>query len=143
MFTGDSIIGGKSTFFEDYVEYFGTLLKTKKLVHDLNVQKFFVAHSNSLYPKDIVLDAKAKVQSYIDRRTRKDKQLENIADHLAQKMGAFTTEDFYKAQMNQKVKKNPKKGQTFNSKLDDYFMKMLDRQILKLVSDGKYKVTNV
>lgn len=76
MFTGDSIIGGKSTYFEDYVQYFNSLLKTRKIVQDLNFQKFFVAHSNTLYTKDIVFDATAKVQEYISRRERKDKALE-------------------------------------------------------------------
>jgi hypothetical protein len=32
-----------------------------------------------LYPKDIILDAKKKVDAYVDRRIKKDKNIENVA----------------------------------------------------------------
>ena len=95
IFTGDSIIGGKSTFFTNYVDYFNSLIKTQKLINDLKIQKLFVAHSLSLYPKDIVFSAPVKVKQYIDRRMKKDKKLEEISEHLGKKMGAFTIKDIY------------------------------------------------
>ena len=56
-------------------------------------------------------------------------------------MGAFTIESIYKAQMELKVQKNPKKGAKMVSKLDSYFIKMLERQVQKLVNDGKLKAS--
>ena len=38
IFSGDSIIGGKSTYFEDYPKYYNSLLKTQKIIKDYNVK---------------------------------------------------------------------------------------------------------
>ena len=58
IFTGDHIIGAKSTFFMDYPAYFESLLKTKDVIEKFKVKTLYGAHSVSLYPKDVALDAK-------------------------------------------------------------------------------------
>ena len=95
IFTGDSIIGGISSNFRNYVDYLNSLIKTQKLVTDLSVDKLFVGHSNSFYTKDIAFDAPKKVKAYVDRRIRKDKELEMLADYLTKEIGAFTVKDVY------------------------------------------------
>ena len=117
------------------------MLKTQKLIDDLKIKKMFVAHSVSLFPKDIVFDAKQKAKAYVDRRNRKDKQLEQITGTLAKQEGAFTIESVYKVQMELKVQNNPKKGDKIVPKLDNYFIKMLERQVQKLVYEGKLKAS--
>ena len=82
IFTGDHIIGGDSTFFEDYPAYFASLQKTKKLVEEDQIETLYPAHSVSLYKRDICLPAQEKVDDYIKRREKKDRKLEKIANSL-------------------------------------------------------------
>ena len=50
----------------------------------------------------------------------------------------------YQAQMKLKAKQNPKKmDNKIEHKLDDYFKKMLEKQIQKLVTDGKFSISKV
>lgn len=48
------------------------------------MKKLYGAHSVSLYPKDVALDAKQKVNAYIKRRTKKDDKIEMLAIKLSQ-----------------------------------------------------------
>ena len=52
------------------------------MVLNLKISKFFVAHSISLYPKDVALEALPKIREYIDRRNNKDREIERIAEIL-------------------------------------------------------------
>jgi glyoxylase-like metal-dependent hydrolase (beta-lactamase superfamily II) len=91
LFTGDHIIGASSTFFMDYPQYFKSLVKTKNIIYEKNIEKLYGAHTVSLYHKDVAIDAKKKVDEYIDRRSKKDRELEKLADHLS-KQGTFSIE---------------------------------------------------
>ena len=98
IFTGDHIIGAPSTFFMDYPAYWASLLKTKKLIYEHDIEYLFGAHTVSLYPKDIAMPAKQKVDEYIERRSKKDQQLEALADHMSKKVGPFTVMQLYRKQ---------------------------------------------
>jgi len=91
LFTGDHIIGASSTFFMDYPNYFKSLVKTKEIIYEKNIEKLYGAHTVSLYLSDVAIDARKKVDEYIDRRSKKDRELERLADHLS-KAGPFTIE---------------------------------------------------
>ena len=45
----------------DYPEYFKSLKKTQKIIYENDIEKLYGAHTVSLYPKDVCLDAKKKV----------------------------------------------------------------------------------
>ena len=57
IFSGDHIVGATSTYFTDYPEYYDSLVKTQKLIEDQDIDQMFVAHSMSLYKKDVSLNA--------------------------------------------------------------------------------------
>ena len=120
IFTGDHIIGAKSTFFMDYPAYFKSLLKTKDIIEKFQVKTLYGAHSVSLYPKDVGLDASQKVNAYIKRRTKKDDKIEKLALKLSQN-GPFDISEFYDAQNEEKMKKSKNKIKSFNKDYDDYF----------------------
>lgn len=137
MFTGDHIIGGDSTYFEDYPAYFESLLKTKKLVENDDVEALYPAHSVSLHVEDIRLPALKKVSDYIARRVKKDRKLEQIADSLQ----VFTLEQFFDAQTAKKQAKSPNEKYQFISarpEMRNYMLGILAKQLQKLVVDGKY-----
>ena len=82
IFTGDHIIGASSTYFTDYPKYFESLLKVKDLVESDKIETLYPAHSTSLYMKDICLPALPKVNDYIERRSQKDRKIEELADEI-------------------------------------------------------------
>lgn len=139
IFTGDHIIGGDSTFFEDYPEYFKSLLKTKKIVMENQIETLYPAHSVSLYKHDICLPALAKVDDYITRRVKKDRKLEKIAE----KLQVFTLEEFFDAQTAKKQAKSDDAKYDKISKSDrlrGYMLEILKKQLMKLIVDGKYRI---
>jgi len=79
LFTGDHIVGASSTYFTDYPQYFESLIKTQKLINEYDVEYLYVAHSITLYSKDVALNAAAKNQQYISRRVKRDRFLESLA----------------------------------------------------------------
>lgn len=137
LFTGDHIIGASSTFFMDYPEYFKSLKKTQKIIYEKNIEKLYGAHTVSLYYNDVALDAKKKVDEYIDRRSKKDRELEKLADHLSKK-GPFSIEQFYKVHSELKIKHSSKSATEINKDYEKYFTTIMGRQLEKLIDDGKY-----
>jgi len=99
IFTGDSIIGAGSTYISYYPAYFESLIKTEKLVNELDIEFLYPAHSNTLTVKDLALNAKSKVREYIERRSEKDEKIEKTALYLSSKTnGRFTIKELYEAQ---------------------------------------------
>ena len=121
----------------DYPAYFKSLLKTKDVIEKFKVKTLYGAHTLSLYTKDVALDAKSKVNEYIQRRTKKDDKIEKLALKLSVD-GPFDITQFYDAQSEQKMKKAKNKDKTFNKEFDEYFKKMLARQLEKLIVDEKF-----
>ena len=72
-------MGASSTYFTDYPQYFESLIKTQKLINEYDVEYLYVAHSITLYSKDVALNAAAKNQQYISRRVKRDRFLESLA----------------------------------------------------------------
>ena len=133
LFTGDSIIGADSTFFMDYPKYFDSLLKTRQIIENHNIDLIYVAHSLTLRKESIALPAKKKVDEYIDRRMTRDKQIERVAFLLARgNLGKFTIDEYYDFQ------KQMSKSKKIKQEAETYFKYMLDKQLKKLVVDGKF-----
>ena len=82
LFSGDHIVGASSTYFEDYPKYYDSLVKTRKLIEDMDIEKMYVAHSMSLLRDDVGVDARQKNQVYLKRRQGRDKFLEATALQL-------------------------------------------------------------
>ena len=53
--------------------------------------------------------------------------------------GHFTVEEFYGAQQKHKLKKNPDGREKINKEHDQYFIRMLGKQLQKLIVDGKFE----
>jgi len=89
----------------DYPAYFKSLLKTKDVIEKFKVKTLYGAHTLSLYTKDVALDAKSKVNEYIQRRTKKDDKIEKLALKLSVD-GPFDITQFYDAQSEKRMKKS-------------------------------------
>ena len=108
IFTGDHIVGATSTYFEDYPDYFESLLKTQKIISENEIEHMYVAHSMTLRNKDIGVPAAAKNQQYITRRRNRDRFLEANALKivlLPEQNNKFTIDEFYDFQMKKKEDK--------------------------------------
>ena len=61
---------------------YDSLVKTRKLIEDMDIDKMYVAHSMSLLRDDVGVDARQKNQVYLKRRQGRDKFLEATALQL-------------------------------------------------------------